>query len=201
MRNQPAKKSAMRLAMRTIVIAGLMLPLIEARASAGTFSLRQSSSAALTFNGVEAIAQPGPCTAPYTDHEAGTTVCSVYAGTVTGIAAGGGSAPALINMTILGLDSVNSNPGCFGVYLNVQFAGTADSQTLYGFGSLCGAAGSSPPVQSGAKLSGSGGYGIALSQAGASGIGSFSGRLTPERGVAGDSLVMTFSTAAAALSQ
>jgi len=193
----------MRLAARTIVIAALTLPLIVARASAGTAGLRQSSKAALTFSGVEAIAQPVPCTAQYTDNEAGTTVCSVYAGTVTGITAGAGFAPAIINMTILGLDAVNSNPGCFGVYLNVQFAGTADSQTLYGFGSLCGATGSNPPVQSGGKLFGSGGYGIAVSQAGASGIGSFSGTLTPERSVAGDSLVMTFSTApqAPALSQ
>jgi hypothetical protein len=52
-------------------------------------------------------------------------------------------------------------------------------------------------------MTGSGGYAIVASQAGASGTGSFSATLTPEKGVAGDNLVMTFSTSsqATALSQ
>ena len=203
MRDEQANESLIRRAARMLMIAGVLLPLMEARALARTSRPGPSSAVTLTFNGVEAIAQPDPCTATYTDNSAGTTVCSVYTGTMAGTSVGGGPAPAIINMTIVGLDSVNSNPGCFGVYLNVQFAGASDSQTLLGFGSLCGSAGSNPPVQSGAKMTGSGGYAIVASQAGASGTGSFSATLIPEKGVAGDSLVMTFSTAsqAAALSQ
>lgn len=177
------------------IAIGLIFPLIGVRASARTLSPGQAAGAALTFSGVEAIAQPVPCTAFYTDNEVGTTVCSVYTGTIAGTAVGNGPAPAIINMTIIGLNFTHSNPGCVGMYINVQFAGTADSQTLYGFGSLCGPTGSNPPFQSGARLVTSGGYGITASQAGASGIGQFSGAFTPERGVAGDNLVMTFSLA------
>ena len=195
MRLQPANERAIRRLGRTLMAAGLLLLSIDGRAAARTFSPRQTAAAALTFSGVEAIAQSEPCTAVYTDNDVGTTVCSVYTGTIAGTAVGNGPAPAIINMTITGLNFANSNPGCVGMYINVQFAGTADSQTLYGFGSLCGPTGSNPPVQSGAKLIASGGYGIASSQADASGTGQFTGTFTPERGVAGDNLVMTFSSA------
>ena len=179
--------SSLRRFARTLLAAGFLTPLIGA-----SVALAQTGGAALTFSGVEAIASSTSCTAFYTDNEVGASVCSVYTGTVVGTAAGSGPAPAIINMTITGLDQTQSNPSCLGMYINVQFAGDADSQTLFGFGSLCSLRGARPRVQFGARLTTNGGYGIVSSQTGASGTGQFTGTLTPQRGAPGESLVMTF---------
>ena len=153
----------------------------------------------LTFTGVEALVFGVPCTADFTSKSVGTTLCSVYTGTVTGPALGKQWSAAVIDLTITRAAAGDTSPdACHGMYLNIQFSNGVKLQKMYGFGSVCGPDNSPENYQSGAKLNGNGGWAQIDSNGTGTGVGTFAATFTPERDAKGDNLVITFQKAQAA---
>lgn len=153
----------------------------------------------MTFIGQESVFNGLPCSAAYTDKSLATVFCTVYTGTISGPAIGKGWSAATINITITNASARDSTPvGCHGMYLNIQFSNgtSSDMQTMYGFGSVCGPDNNADNFHTGADLTGSGGWGQIGSNGNGTGLGTFAATFTPEKGVTGDNLVITFQKAA-----
>lgn len=174
-----------------------VLPALIAGYPAAAAAKAEKQKPDLTFTGVEALVFGVPCTATYTSKSLGTTLCSVYTGTISGPSFGKAWRAAVIDLTITRAAAGDTSPdGCHGMYLNIQFSNGTDIQTLYGFGSVCGPDNSASNYQAGEVLTGNGGWARIDSNGNGTGLGTFSATFNPEKDAKGDNLVITFQKAA-----
>jgi hypothetical protein len=178
----------------SILLFAVVLPILFAGYSAAAAPKVQKPD--LTFSGVEALVFNSSCTAPYTTRNIGNSLCSVYAGTISGPVFGKLWQAAIIDLTVTRAAAGDTSPlGCHGMYLNIQFSGGVAVQTMHGFGSVCGPDNATTNYQSGQMLTGTGGWTQLDSNGNGVGVGTFVASFTPEKDANGDNLVITFQNA------